>query len=820
MPLVILRMLCCLFVAPIAATLVRAQADVVPTATYVSVPGTEPTEHPLNISRMDLDVRFSPYRGLVQGRVVHTFTVLQNHVDSLIFHAIGIRILQTTLNGRPARITQTDSVVVVHCEPPLMWDSTGTVTFTYEATPRKGLYFVGWQDPSGRMPRQIWTQGQAFDHRHWIPMYDDMNDKMVTTTTTTFDSLYTVVSNGDLRRVESNSDGTRTWRYAMTKPHSSYLLMIAIGRYDTTLLHSASGVPLECYWYTGRPETVGPTYKQTAEAMDFLEREIGIPYPWGIYRQVPVADYIFGAMENTSATIFGDFYLKDERGQLDRDYVNTNIHEMTHQWFGDLISGRSRTHLWLQESFATYYPHLYQRSYKGEEAFEWSRRHLHDQALRAGERDRLPIVHPEAGGARYYPKGAAVIDMMRSTFGDAEVRRVIRHYLQQHAFGLVETNDLYQAFQDTLGLSPRWFFDQWLYRGGEPHFKITTRSVVTNDLKGASQATVVDIAQIHHVDPLTGYFRMPVSIQVWYEDRSSDSVRVWVDGPHTSATIPNPENRNVAFVLFDPGSTVLKRVSFERSSEQLLAQLDHAPHMIDRYDALVALGAMSLPDMEMLDMLEGVMDRESFHAMRSEAVRQAIQLVNNGTTHAWALVEKGLKDPEVEVRKSTLRHLPLVPNRLKETVEGLLADPSFGIAAEALRKLARSFPSDVPGYLKRLSGVRSPHAQIEIECAYLKASQGDTASASQLADFAGVGFEFITRQNAMDAIKRLGQLSVPSAKALLSALFSTNGRLSERAKSTLEHFANEERWKELLRTLVQSEKLEPPFRAMVEPLIR
>ena len=525
-------------------------------------------------------------------------------------------------------------------------------------------------------------------------------------------------------------------------------------------------------------------------------------------------------MENTSATIFGDFYHFDERGQLDREYLRVNVHEMVHQWFGDLITARSRTHLWLQESYATFYPHLYLRDYQSEDAYEWSRRDLHNKSLKAGLKDRLPIVHPNAGGSRYYPKGASVIDMMRSTFGEEPVRRVLRHFLLKHAYGVVETNDLYQSFQDTLGLSPRWFFDQWLYRGGEPHYKVSTRSVTTNELKGSSNEVFIEIDQIHPVDELTDYFRMPVTIEVHFDDDEVRSTRVWVDGPHTSVVIPNPENRRVSFVLFDPGSTILKRVTFDRSREHLLAQLERAPHMIDRYDALVAIEGMSLSDMDMLDVLEGVFDRESFHAMRSEAVRQAVELVNRGASHAWKLVEQGLEDRSVQVRKATLRHLPLIPTRLKETTMELLEDPSYTVIQEALAKLCRSFPNEASTFLRKTAGVRSPHAAVEIERFYRLANQGDTSALTSLADHAGPGFEFMTRQRAMNAFKSLGTLTPKGASAMLNALFSTNSRLAATSREVLTQLVIQQRWKELLRRVVQSEGLSEEQRRQVESLIR
>ncbi|HCN06166.1 MAG TPA: aminopeptidase, partial [Bacteroidetes bacterium] len=222
-----------------------------------------------------------------------------------------------------------------------------SVVVTYEAAPRKGLHFVGWNDASGRMRRQIWTQGQAIDHRHWIPMYDEMNDKMITETIITFDSSYAVLSNGTLHEKRNNNDGTFTWHYSMTRPHASYLLMLAIGKYAIERRRSTSGIVNDLYYYPECQECVTPTYRLSTEAVDFLERELDVPYPWEKYSQIPVADYIFGAMENTTATVFGDFYFTDPRAALDRNYLGVNVHELTHQWFGDLITARSSKHVWL-----------------------------------------------------------------------------------------------------------------------------------------------------------------------------------------------------------------------------------------------------------------------------------------------------------------------------------------------------------------------------------------------------------------------------------------------------------------------------------------
>ena len=737
----------------------EAQDTYSPTNTRVDVPGSEPREHVVDIQHMDLNVSFDAPKGLVSGRVVHSFKALRERVDSIVFDAVKIKIKQATLNGEPARTRQTDTTVTVYCQPAIEWDSMGTVSFTYEATPRKGIYFIGWNDPTGRVRKQIWTQGQAFDNRHWIPMYDEMNDKMITAVTATFDSTYTVISNGVLERVVGNTNGTKTWSYSMTKPHSTYLVMLAIGEYDKTVKYAKNGVPIELYSYPDRPDQIEPSYTYMVEAMDFMDEELGVEYPWSVYRNVPVADFIYGAMENTTSTIFGDFYLANEREFLDRSYVRTNVHELTHQWFGDLITGRSRKSLWLQESYATFYPHLFLLKTDGQDAYEWSRRSMHNRALRAGKSDRKPIVHPNAGGDRYYPKGASVIDMMRSQFGAESVRRVITHYLKKHAFKNVETNDLYLAFQDTLGITPDWFFEQWLYKGGEPHFHVETTPRVSSGLEGETSNTLIEILQIHQVDQLTGYFKVPVVVEVFYEDGTSTSKKIWIRSQYTRVLVPNAENKQVAFVLFDPGSTVLKKLSFKKSFDELKAQVQMAPHMIDRYDALIEIGKFTSKDMELLDIIEHVLDNEEFHAMRTAAVSLALKLAQNGVTHGYKSVERGLEDRDVEVRKSTLKALSTIPQRLKPAVEDRLSDESYENISIALKKLGNDYPADASRYLRETQDISSPFKRVEIERLILRVQTGDSTALRELSDLAGTGYEFWTRGNAMAAFNRLGYLT-------------------------------------------------------------
>lgn len=802
-----------MFATVVLATLNALAQPHVPTRTTVHVPGSEPREHPIDITRMVVDVRFRPSEGVVEGRVHHHFRVLQRSVDSILFDGIRLDIRQAMLGGKPVRYRVTDTSVIVYPSPRLSWDRDDSISFIYTARPRKGIYFIGWTDATNRMRKQIWTQGQGIDNRHWIPMYDEMNDKMVTETIVTFDSAYTVVSNGIRESVVSNGDGTKTWYYRMTKPHASYLLMLAIGKYAVDNRSTKRGVPLHLYSYPEYPEQVGPTYRYSAEMLDWLEDELGVPYPWESYSQVPVADFIFGAMENTTATIFGDFFLTDARGVLDRSYFGVNVHELTHQWFGDLITGRSGTSIWLQESFATFYPHLYTGVLHGDDHLQWGRRGFHNAALAASEKDRLPIVHPSSGTARVYPKGAGVIDMMRSTFGVDETRRVIKHYLNKHAFANVQTSDLYLAFQDVLGITPDWFFDQWLYRGGEPHYEVSWSS---GQVSGKNATTVI-VKQIHPVDQLVGYFRMPITIEVHYADGTKDSVRPWIDGQMSVVTIPNPKSKPIAFVLFDPGSYVMKKLTFNKPVTELVAQLKGAPLMIDRYDALVGLREDSSAAHVRAQRLLDVFNRERFPSMRAECVSQAVKLPG---TMGHELLRRALADSSVEVRSAALAAYTVIPQELRSAFEALLADPSYAVVERALAKLAASFPDGREAYLVKTVNERGAHQRIRIAWLEIAFEMGDSSAVVELADLAGPSWEFITRQNAMQALRRLGTLPLFAARNVVNAALSPNGRLASVATATLTAMGESVRHKSMIRKALAEIQRTPDNESVIDTLMR
>jgi aminopeptidase N len=752
----------------------------------------EPREHPVDFTHLKLQVSFVPEKGIVNGIVTHTFHPLRDKVDSIFLDAPGITIQKASRQGKMLRWKQAETGIWVFPEPVSEVGKKDSFTLEYTCTPRKGIYFIGWNDPTGRARKQIWTQGQGIDNRYWIPMYDEMNDKIISETIITFQDTFQVLSNGNLLSEKKNSNATKTWHYKMDFPHAPYLIMIGIGRYDIEKRKTSSGTPVSLWYYPEFPEKRIPTYLYSTECIEFMENMTGIPYPWKTYANIPVQDFLYGAMENTTATVFGDFILVDAREFIDRNYIGTNVHELTHQWFGDYITARSARHTWLQESYATFYPKRFLKDIYGQDYYEWQLRGEHNSALKASEKDLLPIVHSKAGSSRWYPKGSAVIDMMHYVFGEDAMKRVIHHYLKKHAYKTVETNDLYQAFQDTLGLSPLWFFDQWLYKGGEPYYRIAWNEVVTT----SGKSTEISVSQIQEIDAYQGLFKMPVWLEVVYQDGSKAREMVWVEKETHTFRIQNPDNKKVDFVLFDPGSQILKKVTFNKSPEELKSQAVKASNMIDRYDALLGMREIKLE--EKRDFLLGRFEVETFHAIKAEILQQ---FKDDLQASSVQLRLKALSDKSVEVRNAALSTTVKIPLEHKSEYANLLRDSSYSVVSSALEKLARQFPEELNSWLEITREQNGPGMRTRILRLELKAEQNDEAAVAELSDLCGQSFEFITRQNAMNALKRLNQLTPLAIKNLLNACLNPNYKLSGTAAQVLKDFMVQQKWK----TLIQAE---------------
>ena len=274
----------------------------------------------------ELDLRTNQSHQVVAS-VDYTFDILKS-TDSIYLDAKGVMVDYSSLNSKTIKVYNDDNKLWIKSE--FKPSKNNKLKLQYKVNPKKAMYFV-----DKATSYQIWTQGQGKYTSHWLPSIDDMNDKIVFDLSIAADKGYQVIANG-VHNGELSQKEASLWFYKMQKPMSSYLVALAIGKYDKQVITSKSGIPIELYYYPEDSLKVEPTYRYTKQLFDFLEDEIGVPYPWQNYKQVPVKDFLYSGMENTSCTIFSDDFMVDDIGFVDKNYVNVNAHELAHQWFGDL----------------------------------------------------------------------------------------------------------------------------------------------------------------------------------------------------------------------------------------------------------------------------------------------------------------------------------------------------------------------------------------------------------------------------------------------------------------------------------------------------
>ena len=771
-------------------------------------PVSIPKEHNVDFIHLKLTVDFIPEKKLVIGSVNHTFSTLRDQVDSIYLDGPGITIKNAFLDQTPVRFKSTDEGFYFYPSKTLTWGSKHDLKINYEATPKKGIYFIGWNDSTETSQKQIWTQGQAFDNRYWIPCFDLANDKVLTEIIVNFDSNYNVLSNGKKINKTEQPNGKTTWHYAISHPHATYLIMLGIGKYATTETTSKSGVPLQNWYYPNFKNRVESTYKYNNEIFDYLEEEIGVPYPWESYSQIPVQDFMYGAMENTTATIFGDFLLVDPISYNDANYVAINAHELAHQWFGDLVTARTTTDLWLQESFATYYNQLAEKKCFGADHYEWVRKNACSSTLSTTE--KKPLAFSNIPSTLVYQKGSQVLSMLRYTIGDSAYRRGIKKYLSNHAYGNVDSEDLLNTFHDETGLTLDWFWEQWVFNGGEPNYQVDFEEVEFKD----QLYTQINTTQKAQYSP-NKYFKMPIVFEINYKDGTKTSQKELIEKENYSFKIHNPKRKKIDFILFDPGSSILKNISFERSFDQLSAQAQKATNMIDRYDAVFAL--KNYPINEKISLFKSVYKKESFHAVKNEIIQQ---IINDTSSSSLELILESLKDLNIKVRKNTILKTTIIHPSLETNYYNLLNDSSYVLIANCLDRLCNNFPQNATRYFEKTvnhEGTSGKNVKIEwLKQHYL--IKKDAKSLSQLIDYSGSKHEFLTRINAFNALKLLNSVTPEIISNAFEASLHANSRLALPAKEYLMYFAQQGVHKKTISQLIKVFQCSTEQKAVLEKL--
>jgi aminopeptidase N len=586
---------------------------------------------------------------------------------------------------------------VNNSDPNNLWGSFG-----------KGIRFLGPTSTDPIKRRQIWTMGAPESNRYWFPGYDSPNDFRTTEFTATVDKGLTAISNGVLVETKTNPDGTRTFHWRMDTAYANYLTSFVVGEY-VDVKQSSEGIDLHSFGYPDEAEAVAASVVRLPDMVKFYSEITGVKYPYPSYSQVFVQDFP-AWMENITASTITENMIDDYRTHADYFYLwdITEGETLAHQWFGNYLTCRDWSHVWLNKSFAHYFSQLYNEHKNGryevlfyQLAFDQNT-YLNDWNSGA----RHPVVTQNYDNALDFTsdnyataRGALVLRMLRKHAGDDKWWKAIRHYVKSNANKSVSTNDFRKAVDETSGESMGWFFDQWLYKMGHPIFD------VTKNYDDATKQLTLRVKQTQKVDPKDQYpqvelFKGKVEIEI-----DGRIEQVWLE-PKVENVFVFASPHQPKLVNFDYESTWIKEIKFEKSLDELLYQFQNDKDILGRRGAMTALVSLAKNEKTSAEdkasiyaAFRSVILSNAYWRLRMSAISQLQNLLAPATQTKPVALDKAtmtmlmsvIKDEQAWVRATGLTFLGMTRDaKFADIYLHYLDDQSDRVINAAANALGRS----------------------------------------------------------------------------------------------------------------------------------
>ena len=433
------------------------------------------------VTHIDLSFTLDLESCSVVGEVRHHCTWIAGPQSDVVFDRREVSVLKAKVNGLVASFSCGAEDVRVAIP---QGDSSFIVGLSFTTLdPRKGMYFIAAAD--GQVP-MAWTQGAMEDHSYWFPCYDSPNNVSTYRISIRHRAQFQAIAGG-VRESRSEVGDWATSIFVQDRPHVVYLLNVVVG--DMVGVEDSScSVPVTHWLPRGSEDCAAACFRATGFAIKELERFIGVPYPWQRYGHAVVHRFMWGGMENTTLTTITDRVLMTSAEQVreDVDCDSLVIHELVHQWFGDLLTMKSWSDIWLNESFATYLEARITAKWRAHRGVEIEtdavqRELWHNRAAyleQHGSRYQRPLVTNRWDDAYElfdrvaYEQGSLVLHTLCSWLGEERFHAALKLYTERHRHDVVETADFRQAIEDATGEPVDWFFDQWVLRAGHPHVTV------------------------------------------------------------------------------------------------------------------------------------------------------------------------------------------------------------------------------------------------------------------------------------------------------------------------------------------------------------
>ena len=703
------------------------------------LPGAKPQYNPDRygqVTHIALDLQLDIPNQICSGTCTTTLNPIRNGITSIVMDAVDMEIISIQVLSENQKYDYDGKQITIALTHETTIGKPIDLEIAYKLDkPDRGMYFVYPNEYFPNKPTQVWTQGEDEDSRYWFPCFDYPGQLASSEIRVEVPSSFTAISNGKLDSVEDKSD-SKIYHWIQTEVHPTYLMTLAVGEFSE-IRDEWNGKDITYYFEKGKDHEARLTMGKTPRMVEFFSQTYGYPYAYPKYAQVCVDDFIFGGMENTSTTLLTDRCLIDDRAAIDNLRAETLVaHELAHQWFGDLVVIKHWSHAWVKEGAATYAEVLWlSHEYSSDLGrYYWlgqAREYLDEDSSRY-RRPLVTHVYREAielYDRHIYEKGSCVYHMMRTELGDELFFKSMATFLHDNAHNTVETIDLLRAIEKTTGRNLTFLFDQYVYRGGHPDYKVEYSW--DND----SNLAKVAVTQTQVNDGETdGLFDLKIPIG-FTSNAVNKTFTVRIHQREQAFYFPlecKPD-----FVSFDVGNNTLKTVELAYPLPELSAQLVQDPDCLSRLNAAAAIAKKG--NLEALKTLEKALSTEVFWGVRLEIV-EAIATIK--LDQVGAVLTQALQDPEARVRRAAI--IALADQKTAAAYQSVKAlvetgDPSYTTESSAIAALGTFAMSGLPdapdesevlGILKSVLETRDGWNQVVRSGAIAALSKMKTSSAA------------------------------------------------------------------------------------------
>ena len=665
------------------------------------LPGAKPHYNPDRPGQVDhifLDLVLDVPNQSFKGTCTTTITPVRPGIEQLIMDAVDLNIESVLIDGVSQQFDYDGEQIQIHLQQPATTEAIKVEIAYLVDHPQRGLYFIQPTENYPDKPTQVWTQGEDEDSRFWFPCFDYPGQLATSEIRVKVPTGFKAISNGELINTENVDDGV-VYHWSQQQVHPTYLMTLAVGDF-AEIKDKWQGIPVTYYVEKGREEDAKRSMGKTPRMVEFLSDKYGYAYPYPKYAQVCVDDFIFGGMENTSTTLLTDRCLLDERAATDNMRTESLVlHELAHQWFGDLVVIKHWSHAWIKEGMASYAEVFWtEEEYGKDDAAYYLLNEARTYISEDSTRYRRPIVTNvyreaiELYDRHLYEKGACVYHMIRAILGDELFDKAIQTFVRDNAHNTVETVDLLRAIDKATGYNLMFLFDQYVFRGGHPDYQ------VAYSWDGDSKLAKLTVTQKQaKKDSDKELFELKIPVAFGYIAKESDDLgfKLFTLGIHQAEqSFYFPLEKKPDFVSFDVNNNFLKTVTLQYPVAELKKQLQYDPDPVSRIYAADALAKKG--GLEVVKALSKSLNDDPFWGVRIEVAKKLGKIKLNQAAKA---LEEGLKDEDARVRRAAITALSNFKHpAVYDKIANFLKDGDGSYYTEAAA--ARSIGGMVSGNLK------------------------------------------------------------------------------------------------------------------------